>query len=234
MKYLSIFISLLFSISSQASVIVNSTRVIYPAEAKFVNVQLVNRGNTTHLVQSWIDDGNASDTPEKIKVPFVLTPPVVKMKGGDGQALKIVGRGVDALPKDRESVFWLNVVDIPPQPEANSVENYLQVAIRTRIKLFFRPAGLTKSPSEAIKRLSLQHDGSGSCMKNDTPYYMTIVHMAPWRGGELKQPIKDNLLNEALFVAPYSCLSIPAKVNQGSKYRISYLDDFGARRFALL
>ena len=58
MKYIFVLMGLLFSMASQASVIVNATRVVYPSDAKFVNVQLVNRGTTTHLVQSWIDDGN--------------------------------------------------------------------------------------------------------------------------------------------------------------------------------
>ncbi|MDO2949511.1 fimbria/pilus periplasmic chaperone, partial [Aeromonas simiae] len=120
MKYIFVLMGLLFSMASQASVIVNATRVVYPSDAKFVNVQLVNRGTTTHLVQSWIDDGNVSNTPEKIKVPFVLTPPVVKMKGGEGQSIKIVGKNLDSLPNNRESVFWLNIVDIPPQPEGKA------------------------------------------------------------------------------------------------------------------
>lgn len=234
MKYIFVLMGLLFSMASQASVIVNATRVVYPSDAKFVNVQLVNRGTTTHLVQSWIDDGNVSDTPEKIKVPFVLTPPVVKMKGGEGQSVKIVGKNLDSLPNNRESVFWLNIVDIPPQPEGKANENYLQVAIRTRIKLFYRPVGLSDSVNEAVKHLSLQRNGGATCVKNDSPYYLTIVNAVTWHGGDLKKKVQGNLLDEALFIAPYSCLAVPASMNGSGQYRISYLDDFGAQRFALL
>ncbi len=48
------------------------------------------------------------------------------------------------LPKDRESVFWFNVLEVPPKPDAATVANQslLQLAFRTRIKLFYRPEAL--------------------------------------------------------------------------------------------
>ena len=89
MKKLIIF--LIGAVASQmafASVVINQTRVIYPAAAKFVSVQLVNDSDKTHLVQSWLDEGDASAAPEKVKVPFSLMPPVVKMEAHSGQTLK--------------------------------------------------------------------------------------------------------------------------------------------------
>lgn len=55
------------------------------------------------------------------------------------------------LPKDRESVFWFNVLEVPPKPDAATVANQslLQLAFRTRIKLFYRPEALKGNPSEA-------------------------------------------------------------------------------------
>ncbi|MDM4440695.1 fimbria/pilus periplasmic chaperone [Klebsiella oxytoca] len=96
--------------ASNASVVINATRVIYPAQSKYVNVQLVNRSKTTHLVQSWIDTGNPSAAPETIKTPFSLTPPVVKMAPNEGQALKLSIINSGLMPDDRESVYWLNVL----------------------------------------------------------------------------------------------------------------------------
>lgn len=54
-----------------------------------VLVQLMNQGGRSSLVQSWIDDGDTSLPPEKIKVPFLLTPPVAKVAGDSGQQIKI-------------------------------------------------------------------------------------------------------------------------------------------------
>lgn len=54
-----------------------------------ITVQLMNEGSRSSLVQSWIDDGDTSLPPEKIHVPFVMSPPVAKVSGGSGQQLKI-------------------------------------------------------------------------------------------------------------------------------------------------
>lgn len=63
-------------------VYIYGTRLIYPEQKKEITVQLMNEGNRSALVQSWIDDGDTSLPPEKIHVPFVLTPPVAPVKGG--------------------------------------------------------------------------------------------------------------------------------------------------------
>lgn len=82
------------------------TRIIYPAQKKEITVQLMNEGSRSSLVQSWIDDGDTSLPPEKIQVPFVITPPVARVGGGSGQQLKIK-QLTNSLPKDRESLFFL-------------------------------------------------------------------------------------------------------------------------------
>lgn len=84
------------------------------------------------------------------------------------------------LPKDRESVFWFNVLEVPPKPDAATVANQslLQLAFRTRIKLFYRPEALKGNPSEAP--LALKWSWSGSEGKaalrvaNPTPYYVSF------------------------------------------------------------
>ncbi len=60
---------------------------------------------------------------------------------GKGQSWRLVFNG-SRLPQDRESLFWFNLLDIPPEPKNGKTDNYLQLAIRSRIKLFYRPAGV--------------------------------------------------------------------------------------------
>ena len=64
---------------AHAGIVIYGTRIIYPAEHKEVMVQLMNQGNRSSLMQAWIDDGDTSLPPEKIQVPFMLTPPVAKI-----------------------------------------------------------------------------------------------------------------------------------------------------------
>lgn len=221
------------SVNASASVVINETRVIYPASAKFVSVQLVNDSEQTHLVQSWIDEGDASVAPEKVKVPFSLLPPVVKMRGHAGQALKISAMNTQSLPKDRESVFWLNVLDVPPVPEGSG-DSYLQVAIRNRIKLFWRPDALGDPDSSVVEKISVSTSGGQTCLKNDSPYYMTIPQVVTWQGGALKQSRKDNLLTGTAFIPPFGCSLVSSKIQPGQQYRLTWLDDYGAKRFSIL
>lgn len=233
--FLILLSAMLLSVSGHASVVINATRVIYPSSSKFVNVQLVNRSTTTHLVQSWIDDGNPAAAPESIKVPFTLTPPVVKMAASEGQTLKITLRKGTPLAKDRETVYWLNVLDIPPVPEnASGGDNYLQVAIRSRIKLLYRPDEIPSPASDIHKKLTLESRSGGSCLKNSSPYYVTVPQIIAWSGGDLKKKTDDNLLKATVFVEPFGCQSVPASIKAGSRYRVTWMDDYGSKKFGVI
>ncbi|MGS9149438.1 fimbria/pilus periplasmic chaperone, partial [Salmonella enterica subsp. enterica serovar Infantis] len=65
----------------------------------------------------------------------------------------------EPLPRDRESGFYLNVLDIPSRPETEESEtdggpiNYLQLAVRSRIKLFFRPDTLSQSQADERRQV---------------------------------------------------------------------------------
>lgn len=234
MKKLTLFLlSVLSSHAALASVVINQTRVIYPGDAKFVSVQLVNESDKPHLVQSWLDEGNASAAPETTKVPFSVMPPVVKMDSHSGQTLKITATNTRALPSDRESVFWLNVLDVPPTPEGSN-DNYLQVAIRNRIKLFYRPASLQELDNNVIEKVSISTSGGHTCLKNSSPYYLTIPQVVTWQGGKLKQNRNDNLLSDTAFIPPYGCALVSNTIQPGAQYRITWLDDYGAKRFSTL
>ena len=140
-----------FSSSSIADIVISGTRVIYKSDQKSVNVRLENKGNNPLLVQSWLDTGDDNAEPGSITVPFTATPPVSRIDAKRGQTIKLMYTASTSLPKDRESVFWFNVLEVPPKPDAEKVANQslLQLAFRTRIKLFYRPDGLKGNPSEA-------------------------------------------------------------------------------------
>ena len=124
---------------AHAGIVIYGTRIIYPAEHKEVMVQLMNQGNRSSLMQAWIDDGDTSLPPEKIQVPFMLTPPVAKIGANSGQQVKIKIMP-NKLPTNKESIFYLNVLDIPPNSPEQEGKNALKFAMQNRIKLFYRPA----------------------------------------------------------------------------------------------
>ena len=101
-----------------AGIVIDGTRVVYPAAKREVTVNVRNNTEKPSLVEAWLDTGNADSKPGEVKVPFALTPPVFRLDPTKGQSLRLVYTR-DPLPNDRESLFWLNVLDIPPRAAAN-------------------------------------------------------------------------------------------------------------------
>src|SRR5580698_3626086 len=98
--------------------VVDGTRVVYPAAKREVTINIRNPGDTPSLVQAWLDAGDPHAKPGESRVPFVMTPPLFRLDPTKGQSLRLVYTH-DALPEDRESLFWLNVLDIPPRAPVN-------------------------------------------------------------------------------------------------------------------
>ncbi|MFP3505732.1 molecular chaperone [Burkholderia sp. SIMBA_062] len=164
---------------AQASVVITGTRVIFPGENREVTVRLMNDGDAPALVQAWIDTGDEKQSPEQIAVPFALTPSMFRLDPGKGQSLRMLYTG-EPLPADRESLFWLNVLEVPPKADANDDANRIQLAFRTRIKVMYRPAGLPGSAAKAIDQLSWrivpQAGGHGVALEatNAGPYIVNL------------------------------------------------------------
>ncbi|MGT2494589.1 fimbria/pilus periplasmic chaperone [Cupriavidus basilensis] len=90
----------------------------------------------------------------------------------------------EPLPADRETVFWLNVLEVPSKKEG--AENALLFAFRSRIKVFFRPVQLTDvdaAPGKlAWKLVTVEGQGPGGKtakqlaveVSNPTPYYVSF------------------------------------------------------------
>ncbi|WP_342310510.1 fimbria/pilus periplasmic chaperone [Burkholderia pyrrocinia] len=70
-------------------------------------------------------------------MPFAVTPPVARIDSSKGHVENHLSRR--ALPQDRESVVWINVLKVPPKPAINDSDadaNRLELVFRSRIKLF--------------------------------------------------------------------------------------------------
>lgn len=214
------FIALLLSsliLPAQAGVVIYGTRVIYPAEKKEIIVQLMNQGTRASLVQSWIDDGNTSLPPERIQVPFLLTPPVVKVMGGSGQQLKIK-KIPNTLPENKESLFYLNVLDIPPNNPEHEGKNALKFAMQNRVKLFYRPKGLAAVNTDSFHKLGLTHSGRTLAIKNDTANWITVTTIK----------MNDVKVNTAsIMIAPLSSQTVTLKNSGARAYNMTIIDDYG-------
>ncbi|WP_199912362.1 fimbria/pilus periplasmic chaperone [Stenotrophomonas sp. SAU14A_NAIMI4_8] len=167
--------------SAHAGVVIEATRVVYPAQEREVTIKLNNRGERPVLVQTWLDNGDASASPESIRVPFNLTPPMARMDPKAAQVLRLMHTG-EAMPSDRETLYWLNVYEIPSR-KVGDEQNMLQIALRTRIKVFYRPAKLAGDTTQAIESLKWSlvddPDGGGKALQveNPSPYHVNFFEL---------------------------------------------------------
>ncbi|EOZ1393713.1 fimbrial chaperone [Enterobacter hormaechei] len=170
------------SFQASADIVISGTRIVYQQSQKDVIVSLDNRGKKPLLVQSWLDDGRDDTNPQELKLPFIITPPVSRIDPQKGQSVRISYLG-GSLPQDRESLFWFNVLEIPPKSKVKDGENpnQLQLAFRTRIKLFFRPDGLKGTPGNAAARVTWSQQKQGNTLNliahNDSPYNVSISNV---------------------------------------------------------
>ncbi len=216
---------------AQASVVIAATRVIYPAKETEVTLKLSNEGKSPALVQVWTDDGSATTGPEAKGAPFLLTPPVSRIDPTRSQTLRIAYTG-EPLPADRESVFWLNMLEVPPRPEGALADaNKLQLAFRSRIKLFFRPAGLAgkadAAPAQAVWRLAGRGAAPVIEVRNPTPFHLNLVLV------ELESDGKRAWFDDGVMVAPGETRELPLKGSldgqAGASLQLRYqtLNDYG-------
>lgn len=170
----------LVAASARANVVVGGTRVVFPAATGEVTLRLSNTGDRPALVEAWIDTGDLNSTPDSASTPFLITPPLFRMEPHKDQNLRIIfTQGATPLPADRESLFWLNVLEIPPKPTGEAAtQNTLQFAVRTRLKLFYRPAKLPGSPVKAADKLTFRAAVEGHNVTlvahNPTPFFVTV------------------------------------------------------------
>lgn len=152
--------------TANAGVIIGGTHVIFEGAKKEATINITNPDNTPYLIQSWIDmqDGVSG------KTPFIITPPLYRLDGGQKNLERIVMTG--SLPQEQESLFWLNIKAIP---SASQQMNALQIAVKTRIKLIYRPDGLRAStPEEQATKLTWQQSGNAIQVNNPTPYVINF------------------------------------------------------------
>lgn len=171
-----VLLLLLFACHStiaNAAVALGATRVIYPANQKQVLLPVTNNDPASvYLIQSWIENaGDQKDT------QFVITPPLFSMQGKKENTLRIINATNHQLPGDRESLFWVNVKAIPAMEKDQKNENTLQLAIISRIKMFYRPTHLAMAPEEAPAMLRFRRSGSKLTLINPTPYFITVTNM---------------------------------------------------------
>lgn len=214
---------------AHAEVVMGSTRLVYPAGDAEIALRVSNPGQRPALVQVWIDSGDPGQSPDDSDAPFLITPPVVSVAAAAGQRFRIRYTG-EPLPEDRESVFWVNLLEVPPVLPDDGEGNRLHVVFRSRIKLFYRPESLPGHPDQAAGSLRCSVDGTASpvlACANPSAFHISLTAMS-LRGHDV--PLEQDALR---MIAPFSEIRVPlpepVALSEAGGLRLTVVNDYGGR-----
>lgn len=208
--------------SAQAAIALDRTRAIYNGSEKSLSLNIENKNKTLpYLAQSWVENEQG----QKISSPLVSLPPIQRIEPGAKSQVKLQGvpAALHALPQDRESLFYFNLREIPPK---SNKPNTLQIALQTRIKLFYRPEALAVKTTDKPwqENITLTKSGNTYTVSNPTPYYVTLVNASRTSTAAAPKSFKP------LMVPPKGQASLGVgEAEIGNNPVLTYINDFGGR-----
>lgn len=217
-KFLLAALSLHSTFSANAAISLDRTRAVFNGAEKSM-VMNISNDNTQlpYLAQAWLENAKQ----EKITTgPLVVTPPVQRLEPGAKSMIRVsTTPDVAKLPQDRESLFYFSLREIPPKSDK---PNVLQIALQTKIKLFYRPKSIEpKQGSVWQEKIELVTTKDGYRIENPTPYYITIIGL----DGTEKDSKQGKF--ESVMLAPKSSETV--KTGKFTTPWLTYINDYGGR-----
>lgn len=148
-----------------AALTLDMSRYIYKGDSQFVSALVKNTSDREFGAQVWVDNITEDDT----RPTFIATPSFFRIKE-DGRQVFRVMKVSDHMPKDKESIYWLNLQEIPPAQPGGG----LSMAIRTKVKLIYRPADIAENRDGAEKKMTVEYLPGEHWLVNTTPYIFAI------------------------------------------------------------
>lgn len=201
----------LFSASAVPGVEIGGSRLIYNAGSRQAELSVSNPDEKPYLIQSWVENQNMVDDDD---TTFITTPPLFRLEAHSQNSVRIVYTGTP-LPDDRESLFWLNIKSIPSMTKSDG--NQLSIAVKSRLKVFYRPGNLKGDVEDAWKNIKFIARPDGLYVKNPSPYFISLYEMQTGDGNK----------NIPLTLDPFSekFISRHAKIKSTITWRA--INDFG-------
>lgn len=199
---------------AHAGIVIESTRYLYKEGAREISAQVENKDNIPYLIKSWVE-APAGKSPS-----FMATPPLFRLEGKQQNTVRLFSTGNINAPTDRESIFFFNIMAIPPSDEATAQNNTIQLAVRHRMRLIYRPKSLFDlTPNTEAKKIEWRKSGTKVTIKNPTPffYYFNSVKIG---NKEFKQDINS--------IAPMTTKDVILKENvNASGITWKVVNDYG-------
>ncbi|CAE6962058.1 Pilus assembly protein PapD [Vibrio sp. B1FIG11] len=209
-------------VTAAQGVYLGSTRVVYDSGYKSTSLTVASlEKKRSWLMRSWVNDGESKNKSNR----FIITPPLHLLRPGGEFSLRINLIDKEGLPSDRESIFYINVMQIPRQStlgDGNKLHGGVDFSITHTIKMFFRPSGLNNEfdVEKAQKGLDIVRQNGTNYLYNTSPYYISLKFI---KIGGKDIPIENTMLKPFTGKTP-----LPKEHNlDTSELNYGVIDDLG-------
>ncbi|EAR54642.1 chaperone protein FanE precursor [Photobacterium sp. SKA34] len=209
---------LFYSNSALAALQLNATRYIVNEGDKSIEIKIENIADKTYAAQIWIENEDEKDK----KVNFIPMPNFFKFNKGETQIVRILNTQKSPSIKN-ESLYWLNLQEIPPVDK--SKKSRITLALKTRVKLIYRPKTLLDKRANAEKLLTIFKSNESIKITNPTPFYLAVVSVK-LNGKEVK--LNNDMKQQLGVFPPKSSVFIKNNdVTSISKFEFDAINDYG-------
>ncbi len=200
---------------SYAGIVIESTRYLYKEGTREISAQVENKDEMPYLIKSWVEsaEGQAPS--------FLATPPLFRLEAKQKNTLRLFATPNIKVPLDRESIFFFNIMAVPPTDDSYANSNTIQLAVRHRMRLIYRPKALSSmSNNEEAKKIEWRKVTGKIIVKNPTPffYYFNTVQLG-----------NKNITQDVGSIAPFASKEITLKKEQNDPTKITWriVNDYG-------
>ncbi|EOU9591031.1 fimbria/pilus periplasmic chaperone [Klebsiella aerogenes] len=208
--------------SSFAALTVDRSRMVINEGERSVSIGVTNPDRRSpYLAQGWIED----ESGKKVPGPLIVIPPVQRLEAGSSTRVRIQALDdIASLPKDKESVFYFNLREIPPKTDK---PNVLVLAVQTRLKVFYRPKGLKVDEMAhsvpGTESLTLSRANNRYVVHNPTPYHFSFVGVRTALNGSVVENV------EPVMVSPRQNIALGSDIPVTDTPVLVFVNDFGSQ-----
>ena len=224
----SLIFAIFFVFSSEliasGGVYLGASRIIFDSDREIVPLKVKNsEKNKVWLIRSWL----VGENEKKKSSEFIITPPLRLLEGEGEVTLRINAIDKEKLPKDRESLFYINVMQIPnkdSEKKANVIGGSIQFSITHVIKMFYRPKEIINDTKyNHYPDLYIFDYNGDKYLKNSSPFYVSL--------STVKVNDEDIHLENMLIKPLDGKLKLPRSYEYNdAKISYEYIDDLGSIR----
>lgn len=209
MMYLKVTLITLFLFSgvSQAAVVMNASRIIMEGVSE-KTVTFNNTSETPYIVQIESDNNQRPD--------FIAMPPLFKIKEKGGQTVKIK-LSSSTLPQDKESLFYMTFTQIPGVKKNEDGSNRLNIVIRSRLKVIYRPKSVNAFTANGENKISYRVQSGKLVISNNSPNVLSIRDISNGK----------HVLAKKITLLPGDNYSTPADFRISGPLRAVIINDYG-------